>query len=129
MCATRRVACFQGVGVTQTTMQIEGTFLALPPTERDIIIRYGAALRLSALRQRLFLAQSKIHHFEEKYATTLEQLEQGGLADDADYQTHEDYLMWHHWSEVAARVKEDIALLEPIAAQGIPVRTSENVGE
>jgi len=77
----------------------------------------------------LFLAQSKLRHFEEKYSTTLEQLEQRGLADDADFRMHEDYLMWHHWADVAARTKKDIALLEPLAAQGIPGGTSGNVGD
>ena len=104
---------------TRTIMQPEKTFSALPQTERDAIISYGVAMRLSDLNKRLFLAQSKIHHFEEKYATTLVRLEEQGLADDAGYETHEDYLRWHHWSEAAARVKKDVAILEEIAAQGL----------
>jgi hypothetical protein len=42
--------------------QIENAFLTLPPLEREAIITHGAAIRLSALKQRLFLAQSNASH-------------------------------------------------------------------
>jgi hypothetical protein len=99
--------------------QIEKTFLSLPSEERDAIISHGVALRLSNLRKRLFLAESKVQHFEEKYEVTLSQLDAGGLPDDADYEMHEDYIMWHHWTAVADKIKKDIASLEEIAQQGL----------
>ena len=99
--------------------QVEKTFLSLPREEREAIISHGTALRLSNLRKRLFLAESKVRHFEEKYRVTLSQLDTDGLPDDANYEMHEDYIMWHHWAAVANKTRKDIASLEEIAQQGL----------
>lgn len=107
---------------------VEKAFLALSPQEREAVISYGVALRLSDLKKRLFLAESKLRHFEEKYRTTLDRIEANGLADDADYQMHEDYLMWRHWSGVADRAKMGIAALEEIAQYGLSSGESAHVG-
>jgi len=77
---------------TSVEMQVEKTFLSLPREERKAIISHGAALRLSDLRKRLFLAESKVRHFEEKYKVTLARLDTDGLPDDAGYEMHEDYI-------------------------------------
>jgi hypothetical protein len=100
---------------TSVEMQVEKTFLSLPQEERKAIISHGAALRLSDLRKRLFLAESKVRHFEEKYKVTLAQLDTDGLPDDAGYEMHEDYIMWHHWAAVADKIRKVIASLEEIA--------------
>jgi hypothetical protein len=99
--------------------RVEKTFLSLPREERETIISHGTAPRLSDLRKRLFLAENKVRHFEEKHKATLAQLDADGLADDADYEMHEDYIMWHHWAEVADKIKKNIASLEEIAQQGL----------
>jgi len=104
---------------TDIRTRIEKTFLSLPPEERDAIISHWVALRLSNLRKRLFLAESKVRHFEEKYKVTLSQLGADGLPDDADYEMHEDYIMWHHWAAVADKTQKDISSLEEIAQQGL----------
>ena len=104
---------------TRVKMQLEKAFLSLPPEEREAIISHGTALRLSSLRKRLFLAESKVQHFEKRYKITLAQLDADGLPDDADYEMHEDYIMWHHWAAVADKVRKDIASLEKIAQQGL----------
>ena len=104
---------------TGVRMQVEQVFLSLPREERQVIISYGTALRLSDLRKRLFLAENKVRQFEEKYKVTLAQLDVEGLTDDADYEMHEDYIMWHHWAAVIDRIKEDIVSLEVIAQQGL----------
>ncbi|MCL4862197.1 MAG: hypothetical protein KJZ93_22470 [Caldilineaceae bacterium] len=98
---------------------LEETFLTLPPGEREAIITHGTAIRLSNLRKRLFLAQSKVRHFEETYNTTLEVLENEGLPDDAGYALHEDYVMWRHWATVISRLTRDIAAMEEIAQRGL----------
>lgn len=104
---------------TKNTMQIEPTFLSLPGEEREMIISLGAMLRLSYLKKRRFLAESKVSQFQEHYGTTLAQLEAEGLPNDADYRMHEDYIMWHHWADVANKIKADIAALEDIVQQGL----------
>ncbi|MEA3310225.1 MAG: hypothetical protein U9Q70_12050 [Chloroflexota bacterium] len=99
--------------------QVEKIFLALPREEREAIISHGAVLRLSNLRKRLFLAQSKVRFFEEQYGTSLTQLDAEGLPESAGYEMHEDYIMWHHWAEVVEKLKEDIVSLEKIAERGL----------
>ncbi len=108
--------------------QIENTFLTLPPLEREAIITHGAAIRLSSLKQRLFLAQSKARSFEEKYQTTLDALNDGGLPDQAGYEMHEDYLMWMHWAKVIAQCEQDLAALEKITGHGVVGGETSHVG-
>ena len=99
--------------------QIEKIFESLPPEEREAIISHGVTLVLSNLKKRLFLAESKVRDFEGKYNVTLAHLDAEGIPDDADLEIHEDYVMWHHWADVADKVKKDIASLEEIAQQGL----------
>jgi hypothetical protein len=100
---------------TAVTGEMEKAFLTLSPDERETIISHGVALRLSHLKKRLFLGESKIRHFEEKYRKTLSELEEHGLPDDAGYGMHEDYVMWRHWAEVVKKAKRDMDVLERIA--------------
>ena len=108
--------------------QVEKTFLSLPREERESIISHGTALRLSDLRKRLFLAESKVRHFEEKYKLSLAQLDTDGLPDDTDYEMHEDYIMWHHWAAVADKIKKNITSLEEIAQRGLHRGELSHVG-
>ncbi len=112
-----------------TPVQLEKAFLSLPRVEREAIISYGAALRLSSLRKRQFLAQSKIHALEGKYHKTLAQVDADGLPDDAGYEMHEDYVMWHHWQEILESVNRDIVALEKIAAEGFSPQGTGDVGD
>ena len=98
---------------------IEGVFSSLPQDEKAAIISYGVAIRLSDLRKRLFLAESKVEHFERKYRTTLAKLDAEGLPDDADWEMHEDYILWHHWAEVIGKTREALSSLEEIASSGL----------
>lgn len=111
------------------TARLEQAFLSLPRMEREAIISYGAAVRLSGLRKRHFLAQSKIQGFEKKYGMTLAQLDATGLPDDASFEMHEDYIMWRHWQDVLETVTRDIAALEKIAAQGLYLEDVSHVGD
>jgi len=99
--------------------QIEEIFESLPREEREAIISHGVTLVLSNLKKRLFLAETKVQGFEEKYNSTLAHLAVEGIPDDADLEMHEDYVMWHHWDTVARKIKKDIASLEEIAQQGL----------
>ena len=98
---------------------IERVFLSLPEAERETIIRHGVALRLSDLGKRLFLAESKLRQFEERYGAALTHLDQAGLPDNAGYEMHEDYIVWHHWATVAQKAGREIAALQSIAQQGL----------
>ena len=86
------------------------------------------ALRVADLKKRLFLAESEIRAFVERYQTTLGQLEAAGLPEDASYEMHEDYIMWHHWTAVARKVAQDMQALQEIAQQGLFGKAIADVG-
>lgn len=113
--------------VAMTT--IEKAFLSLPQAERETIIRHGVAFRMADLRKRLFLAESKVRHFEEQYQTTLEHLDTAGLPDDASYEMHEEYILWHHWATVVQKVTQEIDSLQDIARQGLQGGAVANAGD
>jgi len=98
---------------------IENLFESLTPEDKIAILRHGISLYLSSLKKRLFLAQAKIRQFEEKYQISLDQLDKEGLPDDADYQLHEDYLMWHHWADNIGKLKKQIDTLDSPATHGL----------
>ncbi len=113
----------------EPTTDIERVFSSLPPEERETIIRHGVALRISDLRKRLFLAQSKVWQFDEQYGTTLERLESEGLPDGAGYEMHEDYILWRHWANVAQKAIHDINALQDIARHGLQWRPEPDASE
>lgn len=106
------------IGVA-TAKRIEALFSTLASDEKASVISHGVALRLSDLQKRHFLAKSKVQQFEGKYHTTLEDLETEGLPDDANYEMHEDYIMWCHWAEVLKEAEERIASLQKIVEEGL----------
>ena len=91
-------------------------FLQLPGDERASVLAFGIAMRLSQLRERLFLAQAKVKELEEKYGTVLAALDLEGLPDDASPEMHEDFILWHHWDERAQETWTKISLLEQLAS-------------
>ena len=99
--------------------RIEELFALLVPDEKASVISHGIILRLSALQKRLSLAESKVLHFEKKHHISLDELDTAGLPDDAGYEMHEDYIMWHHWADVVKETRERIASLKEIAEQGL----------
>lgn len=104
----------------QTNVQtIEDAFSTLGREERVKIITHGAAFRLSNLRNRLILAQSKIEHFQAKYQRSLKDIEREGLPEDANYEMHEDYIFWHHWSDAAQNAEKEIERLKQITRFGL----------
>ena len=50
---------------------IENKFSSLSAEEKVSVISHGVALRLSEWKKRLFLAESKVRFFEEKYRIIL----------------------------------------------------------
>ena len=98
---------------------IQNKFSSLSTEEKISVISPGVALRLSEWKKRHFLAESKIRHFEEKYHTSLGELDIKGLPDDADHEMHEDFIMCHHWTDAAEKAKKQIKDLESIAVYGV----------
>jgi hypothetical protein len=102
-----------------TTEIIEDKFSSLSAEEKASVISHGVALRLSGWKKRLFLAESKVRSFEDKYHTSLAELDAKGLPDDAGHEMHEDYIMWHHWTEVVEKAKKQVSVLQAIATYGV----------
>ncbi|MFH1635671.1 MAG: hypothetical protein ABIG63_16895 [Chloroflexota bacterium] len=102
-----------------TTRRIEDLFSSLKVEEKVNIISQGVVLRLSDLRKRLDMAENRVRQLEEKYGVSLASLEADGLPNDADFEMHEDYILWHHWVEVIEQAKVRISALEKIAQQGL----------
>jgi len=98
---------------------IEDKFSSLSTEEKVSVISHGVALRLSEWKKRLFLAESKVGHFEEKYHLPLTELDRKGLPDDADHEMHEDYIMWHHWTDAIKKAKKQVRDLEAVAVHGV----------
>lgn len=98
---------------------IENKFSSLSAEEKVSVISHGVALRLAEWRKRLFLAESKVRFFDEKYRISLAELDEKGLPDDADHEMHEDYIMWHHWTEELKKARKQVKDLEAIAAYGV----------
>ncbi len=107
--------------MSASTTLIQDTFQRLGLERQLEIIYHGAALRLTDLNKRHFLAQSKVHAYEEQYQTTLATLDAQGLPDDASVEMHEDYILWHHWSAVADETQTAVEQLRPLVEQGLPI--------
>jgi hypothetical protein len=74
------------------------------------------------------LADQKVKSFENQYKTTLEKIEIGGIADDANHEMHEDYIEWSHWVRAAKKCKKEIALVQGIVQQGLITEDFPYVG-
>lgn len=108
----------------QIDTDLEQTFFQLNSQQRADIIYHGATLRLSELKKRRFLAQSKLHEFETKYGQSLAQVESAGLPEDASLEMHEDYVLWCHWDQEVNTTAEEIRRLEPLVSQPFPLSDS-----
>jgi hypothetical protein len=86
----------------------------LPEEELASILRQGALLRLPYLESRFQSARAEYERFERKYNTTLKQLRQEGLANDAGYELHEDFIEWEYWSDEMGRLQQTIAQIQHI---------------
>jgi hypothetical protein len=87
---------------------IEKLFNSLAAEEKTAIITHGMAFYLSAIKKKLFIAREKVLDFEKKYKITLKELDSNGLPDDAGFEMHEDYIMWHHWHDMSQKLKKQI---------------------
>jgi hypothetical protein len=112
---------------TKRRNKIEILFETLPPESKAAIIVHGVALYQSVLKKRFVLAKAKIQQFEAKYQVSLSQLENDGLPEDANYEMHEDYIMWHHWNDTVEKTNEQILDLEKITEDSVTGNEAINV--
>lgn len=110
----------------QIDTDFEQAFRQLNSQQRADIIYHGAVLRLSELKNRRFLAESKLREFETKYGQSLSQLETIGLPDDASLEMHEDYILWCHWDQEVHAAASELRTLEPLVNQPFPLSDSSH---
>jgi hypothetical protein len=98
----------------KTTSQQEFSLSELVPEVQQRLVEFGAPLLLTEVEGRLALAERKIKAFEQKHGTTLAQLLQNGLPDDASLEMHEDYVEWSGWQRTHEESSQILASLKPI---------------
>jgi len=84
----------------------------LVPEAQKRLVEFGAPLLLTEAEGRLALAERKITAFEQKHGTTLAQLRQDGLPDDASMEMHEDFVEWSGWQRTYAESSQIVASLK-----------------
>jgi hypothetical protein len=85
----------------------------LIPAARQRLAELGAPLLVTEAEGRLTLAERKIEAFEQKYSTTLDQLREEGLPDDASIEMHEDFVEWSGWQRTYEEARQILAALQP----------------
>ena len=94
--------------------KVDTSLAALPPSERERLTLYGARLLLTEMQGRLALATREVARFETKYGLTLTRLDETGLPDDADLETHEDYVEWSGWQATVDETSQTLEILRSI---------------
>jgi hypothetical protein len=84
----------------------------LVPEARRRLVEFGAPLLLTEAEGRLALAERKLKAFEQKYGTTLAQLRQNGLPNDASMEMHEDFIEWSGWQRTHEEASQILASLQ-----------------
>ncbi len=88
-------------------------FDQLIPADRQRLAELGAPLLVTEAEGRLALAERKIEAFERRYGTTLEQLREAGLPDDAGIEMHEDFIEWSGWQRTREEARQTLDALQP----------------
>lgn len=94
--------------------KVDTSLAALLPPERERLTLYGARLLLTEMEGRLALATRELARFETKYGTTLTGLAETGLPDEADLETHEDYVEWSGWQATVDETSQTLDILRSI---------------
>jgi len=97
----------------------------LVPESQRRLVELGAPLLLTEAEGRLALAERKLEAFEQKYGTTLAQLRQNGLSNDASMEMHEDFVEWAGWQRTYEEASQIITSLQHLLEKPLaPATTS-----
>jgi len=86
----------------------------LAPEAQKRLVEFGAPLLVTEAEGRLALAERKITAFEQKHVTTLAQIQQNGLPEDASVEMHEDFVEWSGWQRTYTESSQILAALKPL---------------
>lgn len=102
----------------------EFSLAELVPEARRRLVEFGAPLLLTEVKGRLALAEQKVKAFEQKYGTTLAQLRQDGLPDDASMEMHEDFIEWSGWQRTREEASQTLASLQHLLEKSLAPATA-----
>lgn len=102
----------------------EFSLTELVPEARRRLVEFGAPLLLTEAEGRLALAEQKVKAFEQKYGTTLAQLRQNGLPDDASMEMHEDFIEWSGWQRTREEASQTLASLQHLLEKSLAPATA-----
>jgi hypothetical protein len=90
--------------VAEITLKVPETWMQLPDTERERLIRAGlheaAQARIHQLQAEIAQAQQEVDRFEQHYGMTLDRFEAEVLPRQDTHPVHEDYNDWFYWQSV-----------------------------
>jgi hypothetical protein len=96
----------------------------LVPEARRRLVELGAPLLLTEAEGRLALAERKLETFEQKYGTTLTQLRQNGLPNDASMEMHEDFVEWAGWQRTYEEASHILTSLQHLLEKPLAPATA-----
>jgi hypothetical protein len=102
----------------------EFSLTELVPEARRRLVEFGAPLLLTEAEGRLALAERKLKAFEQKYGTTLAQLRQNGLPNDASMEMHEDFIEWSGWQRTHEEARQILASLQHLLEKPLAPATA-----
>lgn len=88
--------------------------IQLPTEVWQHIVRLGVERRIKELEVQLKEARLRIGEFERQFGMSFARLEQEGLPEDADLQTHEAYVEWSSWEGLQADLQEQLETLKGV---------------
>lgn len=99
--------------MVRVTLDLPETLVNLPERERNGLIRAGVYeamhARIRQIQAEIDECETHVHHFEERYAMSLQQFEHELLPALDTLQAHEDYNDWFYWQSVLSERKDLLA--------------------
>ncbi|HDI52302.1 MAG TPA: hypothetical protein ENF45_06695 [Bacteroidetes bacterium] len=105
----------QEVNMNKLTLEVPESLAKLgQPTQKALLVRAlrkVAKERIAEERKELEEAKRHLRRLEKKYKKDLKHFEEE-MPKTGDYKTHEDYVEWSFWADVAERIQKDIEAFE-----------------
>jgi hypothetical protein len=99
---------------------VTDSVIQLPTEVWQRIVQLGVERHIQELEAQLEEAQQNIADFERKFGMSFARLQQDGLLEDANLQTHEEYVEWSSWEGLQADLRDQLeslrTMLEPSGA-------------
>jgi hypothetical protein len=95
---------------------INSTVIKLPAQEWERIIQLGIENHIRELELELARANERVADLEAQYKTTLKQLDEAGLPENAGLREHEDFVEWSSWESYRNELQAKLTNLRALVA-------------